>query len=142
MLGYFRLLAAIGVLVGHVSNFLSNGTSRAMVGAFFIVSGYLIAMTVSENYRGRPMAFYRNRFLRVFPTYWLIAGCTALAGAPWWIDYYEALPQGERLMSVFRTFALCFDDARLHRSSSFERTSFISLSSRIASAWSGCWSSS
>ncbi|MCB1888469.1 MAG: acyltransferase [Rhodocyclaceae bacterium] len=112
MLGYFRLLAAIGVLVGHVSNFLSNGTSRAMVGAFFIVSGYLIAMTVSENYRGRPMAFYRNRFLRVFPTYWLIAGCTALAGAPWWIDYYEALPQGERLMSVFRTFALCFDDAR------------------------------
>ncbi len=88
MLGYFRLMAATGVLMAHVSNFVSDGSSRALVSAFFIVSGYLISLTLLSDpyYRGHPFAFYWNRFLRLYPVYWLVAAATAACGAPWFFQ--------------------------------------------------------
>ncbi|MBR0566029.1 acyltransferase [Azoarcus sp. L1K30] len=72
MLGYYRLTAAIGVLIAH-ANLGSDSMSRAMVGAFFILSGYLMAMTLSGNYSGNPLPFYWNRFLRIYPMHTIVA---------------------------------------------------------------------
>lgn len=111
MLGYFRLLLAIGVLAAHVSNFLSEATSRAMVGCFFIVSGYLIALTIEKKYQGRPFAFYRNRILRIYPIYLIIALVTLLTYAPWFDRRVESLGGAVYSFELFKTLLLTFDNA-------------------------------
>lgn len=72
MLGYYRLSAATGVLLAH-ANGGTDGMARTMVGAFFVVSGYLMALTLRRNYGFNPIPFYWNRFLRLYPTHTLIA---------------------------------------------------------------------
>ena len=111
MLGYFRLLLAIGVLAAHVSNFLSEATSRAMVGCFFIVSGYLIALTIEKKYQGRPFAFYRNRILRIYPIYLIIALATLLIYAPWFDRRVDGVGGAEYAFELFKTLVLTFDNA-------------------------------
>lgn len=108
MLGYFRLLAAVGVLAAHVSNLVSPGTSRAMIGAFFVVSGYLISMTITENYRRNVAGFYWNRFLRLYPMYWVIAVGTLLASAPWFHSFMTRFPPEQQPIEWVSTFALTF----------------------------------
>jgi peptidoglycan/LPS O-acetylase OafA/YrhL len=81
-----RALAALGVLVTHVA--LQAGfvvrdprghyLSRLDVGVavFFVLSGFLLYRPfVARRMDGRPLAdtraYLRNRFLRIFPAYWL-----------------------------------------------------------------------
>jgi len=45
---------------------------------FYVVSGYLMTAVLNDNYRGRPLAFWGNRFLRLFPMYYLVGAAMAL----------------------------------------------------------------
>lgn len=81
MIGLFRLLLALGVSYAHAGEFL-GGPARSFVSAFFILSGYLITLTLNRNY-STSAPFYWNRFLRIAPLHVvaLIASIAILAPA-------------------------------------------------------------
>lgn len=80
MLGAFRFLLAYGVLLTHVGQ-ASGGVGRTMVSAFFLVSGYLITLTLVKNY-DNPLSFYWNRLLRIYPLHLLTLGVVLIVTAP------------------------------------------------------------
>lgn len=65
-MGYLRLLLSIGVLGAH-AGVLPDSLSRTMVSCFFLLSGFLIALTLDKNYTRNPVPFYWNRLLRIYP---------------------------------------------------------------------------
>ena len=86
-MGSLRLFLALAVLVGHLSNegqlFLFGyewlGASYS-VQAFFIISGFYMAMVLSEKYRTVSVgSFYTARALRLYPLYYLTLLATILA---------------------------------------------------------------
>lgn len=96
-MGAIRLLLAVAVVVSHgaVSNlygfrFLSSALA---VQAFFILSGFYMALVLDTTYRGpRSYApFLANRALRLFPIYWLTCLITLALLA---ITSAQALPTG------------------------------------------------
>ncbi|MEO8886741.1 MAG: acyltransferase [Mucilaginibacter sp.] len=74
-MGLIRILLAIAVLLGHA------GFSSKIVGgdiaveAFYIISGFYMSLILHEKYVGSNNSyklFITNRFLRIFPLYWLV----------------------------------------------------------------------
>jgi peptidoglycan/LPS O-acetylase OafA/YrhL len=43
---------------------------------FFIISGFLIAFILNADTYSSPRSFWINRFLRIYPLYWIVAGAT------------------------------------------------------------------
>ena len=77
-MGTLRLLLALMVALGHYS-FYANSLPYFIPGdvaveAFYIVSGFLITLVLSEKYKHSLFLFYSNRFLRIFPIYWVCLG--------------------------------------------------------------------
>jgi peptidoglycan/LPS O-acetylase OafA/YrhL len=70
--GVFRLFLAMAVVFGHSSHpggwFL---TGPARVQAFFVISGFYMALILDGKYNNTAL-FYQNRFLRLFPGYFLM----------------------------------------------------------------------
>jgi len=66
------------VMATHLFAATPPQTGRAAVEAFFCISGFLITMVAIGRHAERPAAFLANRFLRIYPTYWL---CLAVAFA-------------------------------------------------------------
>lgn len=69
MIGIYRTLLALGVVFYHFPVFLfplPEVYGRVLVSAFFIISGYLITLTLNRNYSS-PIPFYWNRFIRIYP---------------------------------------------------------------------------
>ena len=86
-MGTLRLFLALAVLVGHLSNegqlFLFGyewlGASYS-VQAFFIISGFYMAMVLTEKYRTVSIgSFYTARALKLYPLYYLTVLATILA---------------------------------------------------------------
>ena len=79
-MGLFRLFLAISVLAGHLRwgrgifgfGFLPGGLA---VQFFFIISGFYMALVLNEkyNYAGSYWAFVQQRFLRLYPLYFVVA---------------------------------------------------------------------
>lgn len=69
MFGTYRTILAIWVVLDH--NFGLGITSSPAVAGFFCLSGFLMTHLVTTPYRGRVGAFFLNRFLRIYPLYWL-----------------------------------------------------------------------
>ena len=62
------------VVITHTStpiNFLHISGTEAVI-CFYVVSGYLIARVIRKVYKNNIIGFYKNRFLKVFPYYWII----------------------------------------------------------------------
>lgn len=77
MLGYYRFVLTLFVLVGHAALF-PPGVSRSAVMAFFIISGYLIGLTLESNYGSNTLSYYRNRVLRIFPLHIIVTATILL----------------------------------------------------------------
>jgi peptidoglycan/LPS O-acetylase OafA/YrhL len=77
MFGIYRTLLALFVVASHLMSITVIG--QYAVHGFFILSGYLMTYIMSHNY-GYNLAGIRgfciNRFLRLFPTYWVL--CVAI----------------------------------------------------------------
>jgi peptidoglycan/LPS O-acetylase OafA/YrhL len=66
---------------------LAQMVTRSEIGpigvfCFFIVSGYLITLTIEAHYADSIRRFLLNRFLRIYPTFWvsmLVAAAAVLA---------------------------------------------------------------
>jgi peptidoglycan/LPS O-acetylase OafA/YrhL len=81
LMGYYRYFLAVLVVLTHqdgaVDIYLFKQGGRA-VEVFFFISGFIIPLSLEKNYTGsetaslRPiLSFYFNRFLRIYPIYWL-----------------------------------------------------------------------
>lgn len=72
-MGILRLLLALTVVVGHnlyAFQWVGPGVLMA-VKAFFIISGFYMALILSGKYASIP-AFYVSRFLRLYPIYFFV----------------------------------------------------------------------
>jgi peptidoglycan/LPS O-acetylase OafA/YrhL len=80
-MGLLRFLLALSVAWTHAG--LPKGLSGDLcVTIFFVISGFYMAMVLSENPAyGQVSAFYQQRLLRLFPTYWALLALALLAGA-------------------------------------------------------------
>lgn len=104
-----RAVAALSVLVTHtafISGFNGHGlpgaiTSRLDIGValFFVISGFLLYRPfVAARYEARPAPrvglYFRRRFVRIVPAYWLALtvlaiwpGLALVHGHLWWVYY-------------------------------------------------------
>ena len=72
-MGSIRTFLAITVLLGHAYGWVFTGPVLA-VQVFYLISGFLISFVLTETGRyDRVANFYLNRFLRLFPVYWVVA---------------------------------------------------------------------
>ncbi|BAE74472.1 Acyltransferase family protein [Sodalis glossinidius str. 'morsitans'] len=70
MLGIIRFFLATCVILFHLSGKFPNFGLYA-VNCFYVISGYLITMILNTTYNFKLIPFTTNRFLRLFPSYWL-----------------------------------------------------------------------
>ena len=90
-MGTIRLILALGVLVyhrgGHRSFFpgfvdLWPVPGPTAVEAFFVVSGFFMAMVLSTKYAGLPRpVFWKSRALRIYVDYWLVLALAVVLAA-------------------------------------------------------------
>ncbi|WP_428568575.1 MAG: acyltransferase family protein [Solidesulfovibrio sp. DCME] len=81
-MGLVRFLLAVTVVINHTGPLYGLVFTDAYMAikVFFIISGFYMALILSEKYTGpgRCRLFYTNRFLRLFPVYWVVL-CVSLA---------------------------------------------------------------
>lgn len=79
MFGTVRTIWALMVVVGHI--FWVNDFGRFAVFGFYILSGFLMTYVMQKNYgysHTSKIKFALNRFLRLFPAYWLACAISIL----------------------------------------------------------------
>lgn len=81
-MGFLRLLLAMVVVIGHTPTSLHGQAAPGSVAvqAFFIISGFYIALILNRKYSfpGATPIFYQQRYLRLVPMYWLSVLATLL----------------------------------------------------------------
>ena len=88
-MGLFRLLLALAVVLTHTGSLwgleLTGGV--ASVQTFFIISGFYMALILNEKYIGvgSYRLFLTNRFLRLFPVYWIVMVATIIMSIIAWL---------------------------------------------------------
>jgi peptidoglycan/LPS O-acetylase OafA/YrhL len=72
-MGTIRYLLAFSVLITH-SKFLGKlmPPGDIAVQLFFIISGFYMALILNTKYKSHTLAFYKNRFLRLYPIYFFV----------------------------------------------------------------------
>lgn len=74
--GACRLILASLVAASHLLDGMVHGYAAYAVWAFFVLSGFLMTMVLTTRYGfdGKGLRAYAfNRFMRIFPLYWLAA---------------------------------------------------------------------
>jgi peptidoglycan/LPS O-acetylase OafA/YrhL len=78
-MGLVRLALSMLVVGSHVGGLGDTPAGGAAVGGFFVLSGFLMAKTIVENYPGRgALRFYVNRLIRLGPPLVAVLALTAL----------------------------------------------------------------
>jgi len=75
-MGIFRTFLALLVVVCHLSGGFGQYAGPVAVFSFYTLSGYLITRVVCRTYSNGMTglgAFAVNRFLRLYPSYWVVA---------------------------------------------------------------------
>jgi peptidoglycan/LPS O-acetylase OafA/YrhL len=84
-MGFLRILLSIAVVIEHSASVFGWRLlpGNAAVEAFFIISGFYMALILNEKYTGAVsnFLFFRNRFLRLFPIYWVVLLITIMISA-------------------------------------------------------------
>lgn len=77
MLGTIRFLLSFCVVAFHLTQYIPHIGILA-VNFFYAISGYLITLVLQESYGFKFIPFAKNRFLRLFPSYFLLAAISLL----------------------------------------------------------------
>ncbi len=81
-MGSLRLLLAVSVVAFHAGSIFGfRGMEAEAVPAFFVISGFYMALILDTTYRGAVRTFYENRLLRLFPLYWAVLALIVLLAA-------------------------------------------------------------
>lgn len=76
-MGLLRTILALLVVGSHLHAF---GGAAFAVKAFFIISGFYMALVIDTRYWALPVtSFYASRLLRLLPLYWIIGLLTLIA---------------------------------------------------------------
>ena len=130
-MGIIRLILAISVVLSHSTAIFGFKLVAAdlAVRAFYIISGFYMALILNEKYVTQPHAyrlFITNRFLRLFPIYWVILILTFLLGlicthtnagrleagaVPMFGEFFHAMDLWSFLFLIFTNVCLFFQDA-------------------------------
>ena len=99
-MGILRLLLAISVLLAHSSSVFGVNLvgGQAAVQAFYIVSGFYMALILKEKYIGNYNSyklFITNRLLRLFPVYWAVIILVLIVG---FLSYF--LTDGHKIIGL------------------------------------------
>ena len=81
MIGTLRFVLAGLVVVNHLYLPTANLVGAHAVAGFYIISGYLMTKVIHDVYglSGRGAGrFIANRFLRIYPPYWIVLGLSLL----------------------------------------------------------------
>lgn len=148
-MGLLRITLALAVVVAHTHNSLFGlpffGGGVMAVESFFMISGFYMALVLKSKYKNNLKHFYFNRFIRLFPIYWVFLLFSLLTSAGYFLLTGKALgalsvlPQfeGEQLYLLWAVIAnltsLGIDAALL-----FTRETGINLNGLmvISAAWS------
>ena len=98
-MGSIRTLLALAVVFGHADLYLFTGGTLA-VQLFYVISGYLMSLILLSKSYDSLRAFYINRFLRLFPIYWVVAiltGCVYLV---------LSTPSSQAFWSVYKSLGV------------------------------------
>lgn len=77
-MGAFRLILSLLVVGSHVGGMGDTQAGGTAVACFFAISGFLMARTIAENYRGNGfLRFYLNRLIRLTPPLLVVVLLTA-----------------------------------------------------------------
>ncbi len=114
MFGTYRTILALMVAVGHLFGPFQLGTYAVF--GFYALSGYLMTTIMHCSYGysadGR-LRFGLNRFLRIFPSYWVAAAmtlaCIALIGSIPVKTYHPALFTPETATQIAQNLFLLLD---------------------------------
>lgn len=121
LMGLIRFLLAVSVIIAHSEPIfgLELVGGRIAVQAFFMISGFYMALILSEKYNPieEYWLFISNRIMKLYPTYWIILlstfifSCTSyiLAGRPFNMGIWHNLP----LMRVETALLLLFSNVSL-----------------------------
>jgi peptidoglycan/LPS O-acetylase OafA/YrhL len=85
--GAWRLFLALLVAVSHLWVSMLHGPAAYAVWGFFVLSGFLMTFVLQQKYgysAAGLQAYARNRFLRIFPGFWV--ACLAGAVVLWWLQ--------------------------------------------------------
>ncbi len=94
----FRGIAALAVVVSHMANegllpqVLGAGLGRVGVGAFFVLSGYLMAGLYLDRPASEMRGYLVARLSRVLPLYWLVLTASwagTHAGLGWVMEIHD-----------------------------------------------------
>src|SRR5690606_15242718 len=79
---YLRAFAALAVVVFHAAERtgLHFAIGAAGVDVFFVVSGFIM-MAISDRRPMQPVAFLRDRLLRIAPSYWIVTSIMIIGAA-------------------------------------------------------------
>ncbi len=121
-MGFLRTLLAITVVCAHspcmCDSFLVGG--RNAVQLFYIISGFLIAHVLQTNMAYRsPIPFYKNRALRLYPIYFVVAVLSLLVyrgGNHLFFELYGEIPVSAFVFLVFSNVFLFGQDVILFSS--------------------------
>jgi peptidoglycan/LPS O-acetylase OafA/YrhL len=89
-MGVFRLFLALSVMLGHTRGHGFLGLSfvfpEVAVQSFFIISGFYMALVLHEKYNqpGQYFTFLQQRFLRLYPTYFILIVTVLLVDLAMW----------------------------------------------------------
>jgi peptidoglycan/LPS O-acetylase OafA/YrhL len=83
IMGLLRFLLALSVVIDHTGPIFGYHllSGKMAVQTFFILSGFYMALILNEKYTHRKNSFWlyiSNRFLRIYPLYWLVLICTCI----------------------------------------------------------------
>jgi peptidoglycan/LPS O-acetylase OafA/YrhL len=82
-MGIIRILLALSVVINHSSSIFGFSLvgGKIAVQAFYIISGFYMALILNEKYIGNNKSyklFMTNRWLRLYPVYWVVLILTIL----------------------------------------------------------------
>lgn len=93
-MGVLRLMLALTVVIAHSQPFFGFKLVGGLlaVQSFYIISGFYMALVLNEKYVGANYykTFLFNRFLRLFPTYWVVLMLTLVTTLISWHLYGTA----------------------------------------------------
>jgi len=81
MIGTIRFVLASLVVANHVYLPTANRVGAHAVAAFYMISGFLMTRVIQEVYGTTPSGtgrFFVNRFLRIYPPYWVFLSIALL----------------------------------------------------------------
>ncbi len=89
-MGIIRLLLALSVLIGHIGGLFGYKLVDPPVAVelFFIISGFYMAMILSEKYNSYSL-FITNRFLKIYPAYLVVVLITLVSSAVYFLTTHN-----------------------------------------------------